>query len=294
MVLASLIVQYPALPQEKVQVVTKHVDKRLDYTAGDELVIMAEKSKVKIMVWDKNYIELNLALTSKHSRLETATKELDYLRYKIEQQGSRHIIKNYFQPKDDFTRVKGSLSSVYTVKVPAGCPVSVTNLYGELVVSGLKSRLDVQVRFVDVQIQRVAANIKIESYFGNIRLEDGNGQILAVLEKSNMNLIDFVGELDIKSSYGEVQLERGQYKRFDITGERTAITLAANMLNAYNYNLSTYASDIFLPEDLGKAEEKAKEITFIKKYGDHKTSINIKTTFSPITIKLSNYNVSSK
>lgn len=292
--LAALACCSFSFAQERVHAVTKHIDKRMEYKKGEGLVVLAEKSKISITTWDKDYIELNLELTSRHARLEVAKAELEYLKYRIEKRDSEHIIKNYFQAKDNLTRVKGTLSSEYTLKVPEGCPVSVTNLYGELTANDLKSDLEVKVRFVDVKLYRPKGKIQMESYFGNVRMENGEGDLFATLEKSKVNILSFSGRVDIKSSYGEIEIGNGHYKKFDIKGDRTAVIWTAESLNQYNYHLSSYASDIYVPKEMGPVDNDNKNVNLIKNNGDNKVWINIETTYSPITIKPNNNNVSKK
>ncbi|UII29957.1 hypothetical protein LVD17_16795 [Fulvivirga ulvae] len=283
------------LAQQKVHVVTRHVTKKLDYHKGEELLMLAEKSKMDISTWDENYIELKIELTSRHTKIETAKAELDYLKYSIEKNGSRYLVKNYFQASDRFTKVKGNLSTSFAVKVPRGCPLTITNLYGELVVRDLAAPLNVKIRFVDMQMYGVNGKVELQSYFGNVRIKDTQGQLHARLEKTKAYLYGFAGQLDIESSYGEVEVNgSGHYTSFDIVGERTAVTIALESLQLYNYRLSAFATDIFIPVEMGVVLDENKNRSFTKNNGNNNTWINIKTTYSPINLKPNNDNVSKK
>lgn len=289
----SLCCFVAAMAQEKVNVVTKHVEQKLDYATRDKLVIMAEKSKISISSWDKDYIFLELDLISKHARLDVAKEELQYLQYKIEKRNDGYLIKNIFVPRDNFTTIKGNLSTLYKIKVPKRCAVSIVNLYGEIEMTSIQAAVDIHAKFVDLTARHIDGPIKLESFFSNIRMEDSKGDLKATLEKSDMDLLGYDGSLDINSNYGEIGIVQGQYTSFMIKAARTAISYSTSHLDSYNYQLKTYSSDIYIPEELGEISNGNKKVNFSKNNGDQNVWIYIETTYSPITINQT-YNVTSK
>ena len=139
--------------QNTVQVAIRTVNKEIPYEAGDSLLLKAEKANVTITGWDKDYIKLVLKLISKHPKLEVARAELEYLNFDITKSGRTHKITNYFKSSEGFKKVKGTLLSVYELKVPKSLMIEMQNRYGQSKVKGMQVPLKIDTRFVEIQIK---------------------------------------------------------------------------------------------------------------------------------------------
>ena len=283
---------HPAKAQKTVQVLTKTVTRTLNYEAGESLEILAEKATVDLEVWDKKQIGITLKLISKHQKKGIAERELQYLRYLIDEAEGNHTIKNFFLADESFKKVKGNLLIEYEVKVPRKCPVSIHNLYGKIKVHGLKNELNVFTRFVETSIKNCDGNVRVESFFGKTIVTGGSGKLTGDLKKSDIDVLEFEGEVEFESDYGAIQIEGDKLLALNARGNRTRIILLTTDPHAYNYKLNTSFSEIKFPNMIVENSEPAKN-TFRKIFREGNPLISISTTYSPITIK-QNYRASKK
>ena len=282
----------PAEAQKTVQVLTKTVTRTLDYKPGESLEVLAEKASINVEVWDKKQIGITLKLISRHQKKEIAERELQYLKYLVDKAEGNHIIKNYFLADNSFKKVKGNLLIEYEIKVPDGCPVSIHNLYGKIRANGLKNALNIHTRFVETNIKNCVGNIQVEAFFGKTVVTGGSGKLTGDLKKSDIDVFEFEGEVDVKSDYGAIQIEGDKLLAVNARGNRTRISLLTTDPHAYNYKLNTSFSEIEFPNLIVDSRQPEKS-TFSKIFREGNPLISISTTYSPITIK-QNYRASKK
>lgn len=272
--------------QKQLQVVTRSIEKSLEYINNESLTIIAEKSSISISQWDKNYILINLKLISKHPDLEVAKRELAYLEYDIKRQGNGYTLRNYFSATDKIRKVKGNLLASYTIKVPKGCNLDVTNLYGTLNLTRLTSDFKGKFKFVDVKLIDHKGKGEVESFFGDIMAENYSGAFKAKLEKSDLKLIAFDGSLDVESNYGEIEVDGGDHEKMNINGNRTKIIFSTLSIESYNYALQNTLGEIDLPSSMDtKSTGQQGVVSFNKEYGSNNDLVKISTSYSSITLK---------
>lgn len=272
--------------QEQVHVVTKTIEKQLDYLNGEKLEIQAEKASIKIGTWDKKYIGLKIKLISKNKKKETAQTELNLLKYEAVKTNTGYFIRNYFEATDKFIRVKGSLLTEFDLMVPQGCNIILTNNYGKLTVNKLDAILKAQLKFVDCDITRGDGDYTIISSFGSIYLNGFNGKLSTNLERSNLELINFEGTAKLESTYGELNIEGGSFKGLNITGNRSKISFSTPLLESYNYEVKTTFSTLRVPNDIvSNIILKNENQNLVKDFKANNPKIILSTTYGSIDIK---------
>jgi hypothetical protein len=65
--------------QTTLQVVSKNVDKSLDFKMGNDLEINVEKADLTVKSWASPQVKMQVELLAKHPQLETAKKDLNAL-----------------------------------------------------------------------------------------------------------------------------------------------------------------------------------------------------------------------
>jgi len=285
----AIVIPLKGVSQKQVQVVTKNIERVLNYNADESLVIIAEKASVKISQWDKKTIEVKLKLISKHPNLDIAKQELNYLEYDILKEGNGYIIKNYFNATDKVRKVKGNLLAAYAIKVPKGCNLDITNLYGSLSLVSLNSDFKGRFKFVEVELLDHRGKGDIESFFGEIIAKNYSGLFKAKLEKSDMRLVAFDGTLDVQSNYGAIEVDGGDHDRMNIDGNRTKVTFSTAVIESYNYSFESTLGEIDLPSSVSiESSDQQGVISFRKDYKSDNDLVKISTTYSPIILKQTN------
>lgn len=271
---------------QEVHVVSKKVQKQLDYNRGDELEIQAEKATINISTWDKNHISLELKLISKHKKKETAREELDLLKYEVTKSGAKHLIRNFFEASNKFVKVKGNLLSEFTLKVPQGCQIILTNTYGRLSLSNLNSDMTAFLKFVDCQIINGSGDLDIKSSFGSILLDRFEGKLQAKLERSDIELIQFEGIANLKTNYGQVDIQEGIFQSLAVNGTRTKINFSTNRLENYNYDVKTTFASLRVPKLIGSdliLDDELQQLT--KTFKTSNANVKLHTTYGSVNLR---------
>src|SRR5687767_6724567 len=102
-----------AQAQSKVQVVTKTIERKLDYRKGIQVRITGEKAVINVKGWDRNYIGLTLKLIGKHPERAIAEQELEHLRYVIERNDDIHDISNFFSVSRTTNPIRANLKAEF-------------------------------------------------------------------------------------------------------------------------------------------------------------------------------------
>jgi hypothetical protein len=289
-VLLAIVLWVPvgAAAQEKIQVVTQTLDKRIPYTPGEALTIDARKATVQVQEWKETYIQLTLKLIAKHPQRQVAESDLQYLKYEIKKEKNTHVFTNYFHTTaSDYSRVRSNLKAQYEIKLPAGCQLKVSNSYGTITLQKLSSAAELSISFGELQLTDLKGTIKINSTYGDIKGDNISGSISCKAEKANIYLTRASGTYDITNSYGQITVSATPaLTGLKVAGSRTTVSVDVPVFDQYNYLLSTTFSDIQLPENAqnGISRNLAGKKIYDAKNAKAQASIQISTTFSPITI----------
>lgn len=278
-----------AIAQEKIQVVTKTLEKRIAYTPGEALSIDARKATVQVSGWKENYIQLTLKLIAKHPERHTAENDLEYLKYAIKKENNIHTFTNFFHTTaSDYGRVRSNLKAQYEIKAPAGCRLKISNSYGNIQVENFSSKTEISLNFGELQLTDIKGFILINSSYGDIKGDNITASFECKAEKANIHLTRAAGTYDIHNAYGQISISATPtLTNLTIAASRTAVTMDVPAFEQYRYALSTSFSDIQLPAnapgDITKTLSGKKTYTS----GSVKSpdlAVQISTTFSPITI----------
>ena len=281
-----VIVYSQTTAQNEVHMVTKTIEKELDYSSGDELEIRAEKAAISITTWEKRYISLEIKLISKHKKKEVAKSELELLKYQVTKVENKHLVSNFFEANDKFVRVKGNLQAEFILKIPDGCDIVLTNHYGKLSVSNLSSDMNAILKFVDFQIIGGTGSLNIQSSFGDLYLKGFRGSLKAKLERSNLEVLSFNGIANLEANYGAGDIEGGRFQELAVHGKRTKINFTTSNLESYNYDVKTTFSAIRVPASMGTHLILDKEYQKLSKDFNAKNSkVKLHTTYGSVNLK---------
>lgn len=282
-----------AFAQDKIQVVTQTLQKRLSYSKSDTLKIDARKATVDIQGWHENYISLTLKLIAKHPERQVAEHDLQYLKYEIKKQGNTQVLTNFFHTRaDDYSRVKSNLKAHYEVKVPYNCQVIIGNSYGNTYVKDVSGSLSLALTFGELHLENLKGDMRITSSYGDIKGDNLQGKLYCEAEKANIQLLRSSGNYRIKSAYGAVNLSATIYLvSLHVDANRTPVTIDVPAFEQYSYQLATTFSDIQVPPNYGQHITKtiAGKRTFQSGKTTQLSPIYIATTFSPITINIQSH-----
>ncbi len=274
--------------QVALQVVTKTIEKTMPYKNGYEVNIEGEKAEIKVETWDRNEVRVLTELIAKNTDRAIAEKDLDLMEYSAEQHGTNIYFRNYISKKGE--KPTSELKAIYTITLPADCPVYLKNNFGLTNVSNLTNSLRIHSEFSKVLLENLRGEIGVNSRFGDITGRNIDGNVSFTTRRSDITLHDIKGTWNINSQYGIMKFFTNpspELLTMNINAEKSDVYFFDPQPNYYGYTLTAHYGNISVPTDLKfnylENTDQLKKAIFSSQMGQ--SNISIKISFGDITIK---------
>ncbi|MCC6723584.1 MAG: DUF4097 family beta strand repeat protein [Saprospiraceae bacterium] len=276
--------------QTTLQVVTKVMENTFPYKNGTEVNIEGEKAEIKVETWMRNEVKVLVELVSKNTDRKTAQNDLDQMVYSNEQVGSKLYFRNYFSTKKGGKKPTSDIKAIYTITLPADCPVYMKNNYGLSDISNLTRSLRVNSQFSKINLENVSGKIGIETRFGDIEGKNVDGNVTINSRRSDITLHDIKGTWNINSQYGVMKFFTNpspELLTMNINAEKSDVYFFDPKPNYYGYTLTAHYGTITAPNNLKlnylQNTSDLKKAIFSSKIG--KSNISVKISFGDIIIR---------
>jgi len=229
----SALLFTPALAEEAANVEKKKsVIKIYDASNKDNLLIDNQFGLVKINLWDKNEIRVDITITANSSNDERAQQYLDKVRISDKKDANQISIRTDIDSKDNSNNWswkgnKGDKNSIqidYNVSMPKNTPLTVKNRFGNTSIPVFRAPLVVVSKYGTFAANELVGNKNdIEVSFGKAEIQemfngnlDINYSTLDLDKANNIVLVNKFGKMKI----GEVETLDG---RISYSGGRIGI-----------------------------------------------------------------------
>lgn len=279
-----VVVAGQLVAQERIQVVTKTINRSFSVGADESLTVQGEKAEVQVKEWNQPEIKLVLQLIAKHPSRQVAENDLSTIRYRVDTETREKIVRNFFRITERAGEINSNLQARYELWVPSGCPLTIRNRYGNVYLSGLDTDIDLTLDFGEVHLDEVEGSLSLQVNYGDVIANDVAGKVSGVVKKTNLTLNNTAGSLYLESSYGKLYVStQNRLMRMTIDASRTEVTFAAPHLARYYYQLTTSCSEI--NTTLSGTRQDGGMLGCKKSFTSSQTKlppIIINTSFSPI------------
>lgn len=240
----------PAQESEtKLQVVTKNIEKTIDYESGYVLDIDGEKADIQIATWDKNKVKIVIELIARHENLDIAKRDLEAMGYNIELVGKKIFIRNYILPLKGKPKPESIFKAIYVLTIPEDCPVDLRNYYGKANIKDLNQSVDVKSEFCEIKLENIEGSIGIETRFGDVEGVLLGGQMEIESVRSDITLSQIHGPVNINAKYGKIKIDaNNSLLDLNITAEKTDILFLNPAKDSYGFDLTAFYGNVTVPE----------------------------------------------
>lgn len=273
--------------QTTLQVLTKTVQKTIDWKPGYSLEVNGEKANVQILPATGSQIVVKAELSAKHPRVDTARTDLEAWKLVVTKVGKIVYIRAYIglSAKDELP--SSNMKSKIQVWVPAECPVNVVNKFGSTKVENMKGQLALKGEFCNIDLQNLSGKVLINSRFGNVQARSLSGPLQLDIRRADADLTGMQNACNIQSEYGSVLLETSQHTgNVHIKSNKSDVTLQTKGSVLHNYDLKCIYGSLQLPE--GKAfrleQPDAHTQHASLQNGADRKNITVETNFGKITV----------
>jgi hypothetical protein len=286
---AGLFLSVSAMGQTtSFQVVSKFVEQQLPYSPGYEVNIEGERAEILVDTWDKQEVKVEIEITAKHPDRAIAERDIEAVKFSIDQHGQQIYFRNYISPDEGQPQPESQLKTIYTVYLPAECPVYLKNYFGEANVSNLERLLRLQAEFTQIFLKNLEGETEINSRFGDIEADGLHGSVSITTHRSDITLMNLSGDFDITSKYGIIKLFTDQsLVTMNIDAERSDVYFFDPHPTRYGYLLTAHYGTISAPTDLKfnyiENSRLIKQAVFSP--GGESATISVKISFGDIIIR---------
>ncbi|MFQ5445419.1 MAG: hypothetical protein ACE5FF_00645 [Saprospiraceae bacterium] len=276
--------------QTMLQVVTKTIEKTIPYKNGHEVNIEGEKAEIIVRTWEKNEVRVLLELIAKNESRKVAEDDLDRMNYSTEQHGNMIYFRNYIEKSKNGNLPTSDLKAIYTITLPADCPVYLKNNFGLTYVSDLSKSLRINSEFSKINLENIRGTIGVTSRFGDIYGKRIDGDVTMATRRSDITLHEISGRWNINAKYGILKFFTNpspELLSLNIEAEKSDVYFFDPKPNSYGYTLTAHYGTITVPSDLKfnylENSDQLKKAIFSSKIG--KSNISIKISFGDIVIR---------
>lgn len=274
--------------QTPLQVVTKTIEQTLPYVPGYEVNIEGEKAEIIVETWQNNSVRVILELVSKHPDRKIAERDINAMKYSIDQHGKMIYFRNYISPDIGQPKTESQIKAIYTVHLPEDCPVYLKNHFGNATISNLNNLLRLQSEFGKIYLEDMSGDLFIQTRFGDVFGERICGNLQIDARRSDVTLREVSGACDIKSSYGIIKLfSDDSLLKLNIDAEKSDVYFFDPHPTVYGYTLTAHYGSITVPTDLKmnylENTSAMKRATFTP--AREKALISVKISFGDIVIR---------
>ena len=277
-----------AISQTSLHVVSKTIEKTMPYKNGYEVNIEGEKAEIKVETWEKDEVKVLTEIIAKHPNKNTAVHDLDLMEYSAEQHGSDIYFRNYISKKGP--KPESDLKAIYTITLPADCPVYLKNNFGLTDVSNLTNSLKIHSEFSKILLENLRGEIGVNSRFGDITGRNIDGDVNLTTRRSDITLHEIKGNWNINAHYGIMKFFTNpspELLTMNINAEKSDVYFFDPQPNYYGYTLTAHYGNISVPQDLKfnylENTNQLKKAIFSSQMGQ--SNISIKISFGDITIR---------
>ncbi|MBN2813866.1 MAG: hypothetical protein JXQ80_07295 [Bacteroidales bacterium] len=207
-----------AMPQETVKMVTRKAEKTFPFNSKNgQVIINAEKGKIRIQSWDRDEVYVAFSISAKHEEADIARQELDYMSYNLVKDRSNVFLNNKMNPPATHKEISSVISAQYVIKVPVNADIRINNKFGSVIVTATNANLITgNLQYCDVLFQSYQGAINLTIEVGDLSCMNANLEGEVNSWHTNIMLTEITGKLALQTRYGSIHQKYGN-KATDLT-----------------------------------------------------------------------------
>lgn len=273
--------------QITLQVVTKNIQKTIEYKKGYTLYIAGEKASIEVDTWEKDQISVQIELSAKHPELAIAENDLKYFKYVSERIGKKIYLRNYIAIPKGKDKPTSKYKANFKVIVPKKCEIELSNQFGKAEINDLLGDIKIESHFCHTTLNNLQGIISINTKYGNINAMQISGEVKINATRSDITLSQVQGSYSIKSQYGVVRINADEdLLNLNIDAKKTDIHFYNKELGRYQYALMAEHGEIKIADgmklEFSEITEHTKSACSPK---DNEVNVSINTSYGDIIIQ---------
>ncbi len=184
---------------------SRKVEKSFNLNQKTKLSVSNRYGDIHINTWDKKQIDVTVTISAQKASERKAEALINSVKINISGDGNDDLIEFITRIEDKINNRKNETFKIdYDINMPKDSPLRINNRYGNLFLSDIDARIDIEVDYGKVRIEEVNGDAKLNFAYG--------GGEIAKIESGDLNIaysnldIEEVKNLDINSRYSNISL----------------------------------------------------------------------------------------
>ncbi len=211
---------------------TKSVDRSFQVASNSHFELVNKYGQVIINTWDKDSIQMNVTITAYGKDYNDAEKLLERVDIDFRQTGQyltaetlldrrSGFFKELWNNISDYSKTllsKTKLEIDYQVYMPATVNLEIENKFGDVYLSEIESKCDINIMHGNLRANRIHKNSSIEVAYGDVKIKElASGRLtLKTVEGDILEL----GEVQLKSSSSSVYIKKADKIEVDSRSDK--------------------------------------------------------------------------
>ena len=244
--------------QVKVQVVTRTINKSIQWSPNMSLQITGERAEIYCTTHSQNTIDFKIEIIAENVDKRIAESDLRKMKWIDKVSGKTIYLRNYVEIARGETRPKSDLKVIYHIVVPEGCKVNIVNYFGKITISNIHSTLSIESKFCPINLKSISGIVDINSYLGDLSADNITGTLKFITDQSDIDINGVSGSLSIQSNLASIDIGGMSLPdKTSIRATKSKLMLETGDFAKFSFNLKLANATINKPD--------AMKLTFIKK-----------------------------
>lgn len=176
----------------KVQVVTKSISKKIDWSPGKSVMLTGDNAEIQCTSHPEKTIDIDITIISRNENRTAVESDLSKMKLLVEDKENQCFIRNYIELGRNDSKPSSSLKVIFRINVPDSCPLVIRNSFGKTEIASISGDLNVYSEFSPVFLDDIRGKAAITTLFGDIyaRRLQGNTDISATRSEINLKISD--------------------------------------------------------------------------------------------------------
>jgi hypothetical protein len=274
--------------QTTLKVVTKNIQKTVNWKAGQEVWVNSEKAEIEIAPTNDNTIRIQAELSTKHPNPDSARLDLEAWQFVVSTIGKKIYIRAYIGVTSGKALPTSNFKASLKITLPAACPVNLANKYGKAHLEKLDGAISLSGEFCQFKLEYLKGKVDVNSRYGNVEGRHLSGPLEVQIKRADVFLSGTSNSCNLTSEYGKVTMETSaQTGNVAIVSNKSEVTLVPGPNNQHNFDLKNTYGSLSIQKNLPFVVEnpdKNTHLATLKKNGQQR-EIKVNAVFGQLTIK---------
>ncbi len=269
-----------AVAQVKVQVVTKTINKSIQWSPNMSLQLTGERAEIYCTTHAQHTIDVKIEIIAENEDKKTAESDLNKMKLINKVSGKTFYLRNYVELARGETRPQSDLKVIYNITVPESCNIKIENYFGKINVSNTHSTLSIESKFCPVNLKNITGIVNINSYLGDLSADNIDGTVRFITDQSDIDINGISGSLTIQSNLASINIGGMSHPdKTSIQATKSKLMLETGDFTKFSFKLNLVNAVINKPDTM--------KLNFIKKDNAKiQARFNAETDYPFIDIKL--------